>query len=285
MSPTEPTWTADDNRAPLSELMSRENFPVATRLLPVRHRVHLINVYAFARLVDDIGDEVLPDRRVEYLDLVEKDLDRIYAGATPELRPLRALARTIAARDIPAAPFHGLIQANRQDQTVSRYATFDELLAYCELSANPVGHIVLHLFGAAAPERMRLSDRVCTALQIIEHLQDIGEDYRRGRIYLPGEDMRRFGCVEEDLTAITTPTRLRGLVSFEADRASRLLTEGEPVARGLPGWGRLAVTGYLAGGRAALAVLRRGGYDVLGRRLRPGRTRLMTEWLRALGGR
>ncbi len=285
MSPTEPTWTADDNRAPLSELMSRENFPVATRLLPVRHRVHLINVYGFARLVDDIGDEAPPERRAEYLDLVEKDLDKIYAGATPELRPLRALARTIAARGIPPEPFHGLIQANRQDQTVSRYADFDELLAYCELSANPVGRIVLYLFEAATPERIRLSDRVCTALQIIEHLQDVGEDHRKGRIYLPADDMRRFGCVEKDLAATSTSTRLRGLVRFEAARAARMLTEGAPVARGLPGWARLAVTGYLAGGRSALIALHRGGYDVLGRRLRPGKTRLMTEWLRALGGR
>ncbi len=162
-----------------------------------------------------------------------------------------------------------LIDANRQDQTVSRYATFDDLLGYCRLSANPVGRIVLHIFGAATPERTRLSDLVCTALQLAEHWQDVAEDFAMGRIYLPQEDMAAFGCTEDDLGPATreaatgpttvsrraTPPRLRKLMRFETERAGRLLDEGAALTGTLRGWARLAVAGYVAGGRATLAAL------------------------------
>lgn len=278
------TWSIEGNRRALGELASRENFPVATRLLPARHRADLRAVYGFARLVDDIGDEAPQEERAGLLDLVDGDLDRIYGTGTPRLPQLRRLAATVAARSIPETPFRRLVQANRQDQEVHRYGTFGELLEYCTLSADPVGRIVLHVFGAAKPGLLESSDRVCTALQIIEHCQDVGEDHRRGRIYLPADDLRRFDCTEDDLARPVTPTRLRGVLALEAGRARELLDRGaEPLISGLSGWARLAVAGYVAGGRAALAALARGRYDVLAHPPRPHRARLLAGWARALG--
>ncbi|WP_067799187.1 squalene synthase HpnC [Actinomadura formosensis] len=285
MSVSERLWNETEERRTRIELQARENFPVATRLLPVRHREHLLNVYGYARLVDDIGDEAPPGDRADLLDLVERDLDRVYASTRPELPVMRDLARTIDACRIPAEPFRRLLEANRRDQEVTRYATFDDLVEYCAYSADPVGHIVLHVFGAATPDRFRLSDKVCTALQIIEHCQDVGEDHRNGRVYLPGDDLRRFGCTEDDLTAAATPTRLRGVVALQAGRAGRLLDEGAALTASLRGFARVAVAGYIAGGRSALAALERGAYDVLGSPSRPRKARLLAEWSRTLGRR
>jgi squalene synthase HpnC len=279
------SWDPAAGPRSLDAFARRENFPVASRLLPARRRAHLLAVYRFARFVDDIGDRAPPEERTAFLDEVDQDLRRLYAGAAPVLPPVRSLAGVIHAHGIPARPFHRLVQANRQDQVVSRYETFDDLLAYCVLSADPVGHIVLYLFDAATPDRLDLSDRVCTALQIIEHCQDVGEDYRDGRIYLPQEDLRKFGCTERDLTAAVTPTRLRGVLALQARRAHRLLDEGTPLVGLLPGFARLAVAGYIAGGRAALAAMERGGYEVLADSPRPTRTRLLAEWTRTLRGR
>jgi squalene synthase HpnC len=266
----------------IAEKAEQENFPVAARVLPARHRRHLLAVYCYARLVDDIGDDAPPEERTALLDEVDADLDRIADGAAPRLPVLRALASTVADRAIPIEPFRRLVAANRQDQVVPRYATFDELMAYCELSANPVGQIVLHVFGAATPDRVRLSDKICSALQVIEHCQDVGEDYDRGRIYLPGDDLRRFGCDEADIKETITPTRLRGVVALEVARAERLLDEGMPLIAGLTGFAKIAVAGYVAGGRATVAALERGRFDVLGRRLRPGKSRLVREWLQIM---
>ncbi len=257
----------------------RENFPVASRLLPRRYRRHLLAVYGFARFVDDVGDEAAPEDRLRLLDVVEADLAAVYAGRDPRLPVVRALARTVEACAIPAGPFHRLIEANRRDQVVTRYATFDDLLAYCELSANPVGHVVLHVFGAATPARFTLSDRVCSALQVIEHCQDVGEDHARGRVYLPAEDLRSFGCTEDDLPA---PAPLGRVLALEAERAGRLLESGDPLVASLTGFARTAVAGYVAGGRATLAALERSGYQVLGRTVRPRTSRLLAEWARVL---
>jgi squalene synthase HpnC len=267
---------ADD----ITEKAEQENFPVAARVLPARYRRHLLAVYCYARLVDDIGDEAPPQERMALLDEVDADLDRIAAGTAPRLAVLRTLAPTVAACAIPVEPFRRLVAANRHDQTVTRYAGFADLMAYCELSANPIGQIVLHIFGAATAERVRLSDKICSALQIIEHCQDVGEDYDRGRVYLPGDDLRRFGCEETDIKEMITPTRLRGVVALEVTRAKRLLDEGIPLVAGLTGFAKIAVAGYVAGGRATAAALERGRYDVLGRRLRPAKPRLVSEWLR-----
>ncbi|GAA0594616.1 squalene synthase HpnC [Actinomadura livida] len=283
MSVRERLWNGSEERRSRDELQAGENFPVATRLLPARYRAHLLNVYGYARLVDDIGDEAPPAERPALLDLVERDLDRIYAGARPEFPVMRDLARTVTARSIPADPFRRLLEANRRDQDVTRYETFGDLLGYCTLSADPVGRIVLHVFGAATPGRIALSDRVCSALQIIEHCQDAGEDLRNGRVYLPAEDLRRFGCAEDDLAAAVTPTRLRGVLALQAGRAARLLDEGEALTGRLRGFARIAVAGYIAGGRAALAALEREAYDVLGGPPRPRKARLLAEWSRTLG--
>ena len=132
---------------------------------------------------------------------------------------MRGLAAVVTDCRIPIQPFLDLIAANQQDQVVTRYETFDDLLGYCELSANPVGQIVLHVFGCSTPERVQLSDAICSGLQIVEHLQDVAEDYRAGRIYLPAAELRAHGCAEEDLTGKTAPTPLRRLIAAEADRA------------------------------------------------------------------
>src|SRR5207247_9169706 len=173
-----------------------------------------------------------------------------YAGATPEHQVLRALAPTVRACALPAEPFRRLIEANRRDQEVRRYGPFDELLGYCRLSAAPVGELVLHVFGAATPQRIALSDRVCAGLQVTEHLQDVAEGHARGRVYLPREDLARFGCGEEELAS--GGPALRAVLGFEAQRARALLDAGAPLARQLPWRARLAIAGFVAGGRTAL---------------------------------
>jgi squalene synthase HpnC len=242
---------------------SSENFPVAMRILPARYRRHLMALYGFARLTDDIGDEVSPEARMRLLDELEADVDRIYDGGTPQLAAMRELATTVAECHVPAQPLRDLIQANRQDQLVTRYETFEDLVGYCRLSANPIGCVVLHIFGAATPARERLSDSICTALQLAEHWQDVAEDFGKGRIYLPRADREKFGVTEQDLAAPVTGQRVRALIAYEVARASALLDEGAPLVGTLRGFARLAVAGYLAGGRAALVAITRSGHDVL----------------------
>lgn len=255
---------------------------MASRLLPRRHRDHLVAVYVFARSVDDMGDDADPGDRLRLLDEVDADLTRLYDGHPPRLGPVRRLARTVRECSIPAEPLRRLVEANRRDQTVTRYETFDDLLGYCELSANPVGHLVLHVFGDVSGPRLALSDKVCSALQVIEHCQDVGEDLRRGRVYLPGEDLRRAGCPIGDLSAAATSARLREVVAVQAARAGTMLAEGEAIVASLSGFARTAVAGYVAGGHATLAALRDARYDVLGRAVRPRRLRLLGAWARVL---
>lgn len=260
-----------------------ENFPVALRMLPRRHRRHLAAVYGFARSADDMGDEAPPPQRLALLDALAADIGRLYAadGEGPRLGVVRALAPTVAECEIPRQPFLDLIAANRQDQAVTRYRTFGDLLGYCRLSANPVGRIVLHVFGVATPEREVLSDRICTALQLAEHWQDVAEDLRAGRVYLPGEDMDRFGCTEADLAAPAAGPAVRALLEFETTRARALLDAGAPLTSTLRGAARAAVAGYVAGGRAALAAIAGRGHDVLTTTPRPRKRRVAAELLRA----
>jgi squalene synthase HpnC len=194
---------------------------------------------------------------------------------------IQALAPAVTQCAIPAQPFLDLIQANRQDQVVTRYQTFDELLAYCRLSANPVGRIVLYVFGAATPPRERLSDLVCTALQLAEHWQDVAEDLRAGRVYLPGKDLAAYGVTEADLAAPSTSPQVRALLAFEVRRAADLLDEGARLTGTLRGYARAAVAGYVAGGRAALAAITASDGDVLAATPRPGNARVLAELLRA----
>jgi squalene synthase HpnC len=267
------------SEAAIIERARHENFSVASLLLGSRTRRHLRAIYGFARLVDELGDSA-PGDRLLLLDLLEKDLDRAFAG-TPREPLLQFLMPTIRGLGLPRRPFLRLIEANRMDQRVSRYATFDELRAYCDLSANPVGELVLHVFGVATPETIALSDPICTALQLVEHSQDVGEDYRNGRIYLPAEDLARFAVDESQLAESHVSPELAALLAFEAERAARLLAEGEPLVERLHGSARLAVAGYVGGGYAAIAALERSGFDVLPHAPRAGRVRRLAQTLRA----
>lgn len=258
--------------AALLEKEGRENFVVAPPFLPAGTRAHLKAVYGFARLVDDIGDETTGDR-MAMLDWVDAELDRVVAGrATHPL--LARLTPAIRSCDLPLQPFRDLVEANRIDQRVPRYETFGDLLRYCELSANPVGRLVLGVFGASTPERERLSDLVCTGLQLAEHLQDVGEDYRRGRIYLPAEDLARFGCTERDLDQPAACGRVRDLVLHESARARPFLDAGRDLAATLPGRVRLLVCAFAAGGHAALDAIDRAQGDVLAMACRPRPSRV-----------
>ena len=265
---------------------SAENFPVALRVLPGRWRAHLTALYGFARLVDDIGDEPLPGMqkgasaatvtatRLKLLDDLQQDVARIYDAAEakePELEAIRALAATVRACGVPSQPLYDLIQANRQDQLVTRYETYQDLADYCRLSANPVGQVVLYILGAATPERIDASDCVCTALQVIEHTQDVAEDLANGRIYLPTQDMKAHNVTEADLAEPSASQNVRDLIAFESDRARRLLDDGAPLVGTLKHMARLAIAGYVAGGRATLKAIEAGRYDVLRATPRPGK--------------
>lgn len=282
------------SRATLDKAAS-ENFPVAPFFLPRAWRDDLMAVYGFARLVDDIGDgDLAPggadarhlgvaaadaDDRVVMLDAFEADLRRVFdpEGPAPSHPLLDALAPVVRRRFLTPEPFLGLIAANRQDQLVRRYETYDDLLAYCELSANPVGRLVLQLTGTVSDSRVRMSDAVCTALQIIEHLQDVTEDLGRDRIYLPAEDMKRFHVGEADLAEGTANASVRTLIAFEAERAARLLDEGTPLVGSVHGRLKLLLAGFVAGGRAALASIAAAGHDVLPGPPKPTKPRLLRE--------
>ncbi|WP_090791356.1 squalene synthase HpnC [Asanoa ishikariensis] len=260
-----------------------ENFPVALRILPRRHREHLLAVYDVARVIDDLGDRGHGDRRPA-LHEFDADLDTLFSGGTPRHPVLQRLRPTMLTCGLDAKPFHDLVAANLQDQEQTAYGTFDDLVGYCRLSADPVGRIVLRVFGAAGPRREELSDKVCTALQIVEHCQDVAEDRRNGRIYLPMADLDRFDVRPTDLDAPRATPAVRQLVAFNAERAGSLLDEGLPLLRQLRGWGRLAVTGYLAGGRATLYALRRAEWDVLARPPRPAKRDILAQAVAATFG-
>jgi squalene synthase HpnC len=302
--PADATAGAADEANLLAGQAAGENFPVALRLLPARRRAHLMAVYGFARTVDDIGDEAPPDQRLRLLDELEDDLHTLYArysqnnhagsardgraggdGEQPRSPVVRALAPAVADCAIPMQPFVDLILANRQDQVVSRYQSFRDLLGYCRLSANPVGRIVLYVFDSFTPQRAQLSDSVCTALQLAEHWQDVAEDLRAGRIYLPAEDMVAYGCTEQDLAQPSAGPSVRALMAFETGRARALLDEGAPLIGMLRGAARVAVSGYVAGGRAALAAIAAAGHDVLRATPRPGKARLASELILAYARR
>ncbi|MEU8781512.1 squalene synthase HpnC [Streptomyces sp. NPDC048637] len=274
---------------------AHENFPVAPFFLPRAWRTDLMAVYGFARLVDDIGDgDLAPgggdavllglDRaqggdRPALLDALEADLHRVFSDRAPGPRHplLRRLGPTVRRCALTPEPFLALIEANRQDQRVSRYGTYDDLVAYCELSANPVGRLVLGITGTASPERIRRSDAVCTALQIVEHVQDVAEDLGRDRVYLPAEDMKRFGVTEADLAAPSGGVSVRALIAYEAERARELLNEGTPLVGSVHGRLKLLLAGFVAGGRAALQAVAAADHDVLPGPPKPTKLSLLRE--------
>jgi len=278
---------AAPSHAPAAEaVMARaasENFPVASRVLPRRARAHLLAVYGFARLVDELGDSGAAgvgwqQDRLAALDWLEGELDRTFRGepaSSPQQEHplLVALAATVRECGLSREPFARLIEANRVDQRVSRYQTWAQLRSYCALSADPVGEIVLGIFGLATPARVALSDSICTALQLTEHCQDVAEDLARGRIYLPAEDLRRFGCAEGELARDRASEPLREVLAVEVARARDLLADGAPLIAQLRGRPKLAVAAFAAGGSAALEAIEHAGYDVLGGAPRAGRAR------------
>lgn len=257
---------------------SRENFPVASRLLPRDIRTNLMAIYGFARLTDDIGDEAEGDR-LALLDWLDDELT--LAGEGRAIHPVfQRLTPVIRDLDLDLQPFRNLIEANRIDQRVTRYATFDELVEYCMLSAAPVGRLVLAVFKVSSAARIEWSDQVCIALQLIEHLQDIGEDAHRGRIYMPLADMEEFGCSEVDMLRPSANDALRKLIAMETRRSRELLAAGGPLASSLPFRARIAVTGFVAGGIAAVESIERANYDVLAVHCRPSKRGVIEQMAR-----
>ncbi len=252
-----------------------ENFSVASRLLPRGERADLLAVYGFARLVDELGDSLVGDR-LAALDWCEAELDRAFQGQASHPLLVR-LQPTLRDRRLPRGPFVRLIDANRMDQRVSEYDSWEQLRDYCSLSANPVGELVLGVFDAATPARVELSDSICTGLQLAEHCQDVAEDLAAGRVYLPREDRERFAVAIADLGAAHAGPEVRALVGFEVARARALLDGGLGLVADLRGRPRLGVAGFLAGGRAALSAIERARCDVLAGAPKAGRWTLLRE--------
>jgi len=241
-----------------------ENFPVASLLLPARLRRPVELVYAFARSADDFADE--GDRpaaeRLAALEAYRAELRRIGAGEPPVTELFRALGRAVREFSLPLEPFFALLDAFAQDVVKSRYASFDEVLRYCERSANPVGALMLHLFGAATPERLRQSDAICSALQLVNFWQDVESDFARGRIYLPADDMARFGVGERDIAERRCTDAWRRLIGFQVERTRAMLECGAPLARTLSGRIGLELRLIVQGGLRILEKLERAGGDV-----------------------
>lgn len=252
-----------------------ENFSVASWLAPARFRRGLQAVYAFCRVTDDLGDEADGDR-LELLDEWEAQLELAYSGE-PVHPVMIALQDVIRRAEIPPEPFRKLIQANRIDQGTGRFETYVDLLRYCDHSANPVGRMALHVLGEASEENVRLSDATCAALQLANFWQDVARDYRIGRVYIPQEDMRAFGCPEERIAEGVADEPFRAMMRFEVDRAAALFAEGAPLASRLRGRAKLAVALFGKGGMRVLDAIREQNYDTLAKR--PVVTRPRKAWL------
>jgi squalene synthase HpnC len=265
------TWAVLSDVAARAEAqMAAENFPVALRIMPGPARRQLRRLYAYARFVDDVGDEA-PGDRLALLDAVEEDVRRAADGAAV-LAPVRG-AQPLLAAGVPLDCLLDLVQANRMDQRVLSYETFADLIGYCRYSAAPVGRVVLHVARAATPARVAASDDVCNGLQVLEHCQDVGEDARAGRVYLPQVDLRAAGVGPDDLLAIRTSPQLRAVVAQQVQRARQLLDQGQQLVSSLSGWARVAVAGYVGGGLATADALERAGFDVLAGHLAPSKLR------------
>ena len=263
-----------------------ENFTVASRLLPRRMRSELLCLYGYARLVDELGDSYKGDR-LAALDWLQASLnDEIDAPRPPSHSLVGEVAGLVRQHRISRQPLLDLIEANRVDQAVHRYETAGDLYRYCSLSANPVGRLVLELFGCLDERRAAWSDSICTGLQLVEHWQDVKEDAAAGRVYLPAEDLHRFG-VDESALRSDGPAgdSLRSLMEFESQRARSLLHDGAPLIRSLHGRLRFAVAGFAAGGHAALDALEARGFDPLGGAAKPSRPDVLRHLARGLRGR
>src|SRR5580692_6967750 len=243
-----------------------ENFSVATWFLPRKLRQDFLNVYAYCRISDDLGDEVGDaTAALALLDEWQTELDACYAG-DPRHPVFVALAETVKKFDIPKREFSDLLIAFRQDQTVTRFETFDDVLAYCRYSANPVGHLVLYLCGYHDPERQQLSDYTCTALQLANFWQDVSVDYAKGRIYLPLEDLRRFGVTEDDIAGNRNTASFCGMMKFEVERAHDWFRQGLPLVGKVDHELAIDLDLFSRGGQEILRAIEKQGYAVLGNR-------------------
>jgi squalene synthase HpnC len=243
-----------------------ENFSVATWFLPARLRQHFYNVYAYCRISDDLGDEVgNPQQSLELLDHWEAELNACYAGS-PRHPVFVALAETVKQFGIPKHEFSDLLTAFRQDQNVSRYETFNDLLGYCRYSANPVGHLVLYLCGYSDAERQQLSDYTCTALQLANFWQDVTVDYSKGRIYLPLEDLRKFGVTPDEIERRHATPQFLALMQFEVERAREWFERGLPLVKQVNSELAIDIELFSRGGQEILNAIERQGFDVLRRR-------------------
>jgi squalene synthase HpnC len=242
-----------------------ENFPVASFLAPRTARPHLRAIYGFARLVDNLGDEADGDR-LALLDALERELE-----GPPQTEIMKRLHATIAACDLPREPFRRLIEANRIDQRKTRYESWVAVREYCTYSADPVGRLVLAVYGRAGDDELvAMSDDVCTGLQLVNFMQDPPRDLALGRVYLPQEDLRQFGVRDDDLAGPHSP-EIAALLRFEAERARLLLLRGLPLAAELGRRAGRSIALYARGGLAALDALEQAGWDVFTRRPAPTR--------------
>ena len=257
-----------------------ENFTLVSLLVPRRMRPHIAAVYAFCRTVDDIGDEA-PGDRLALLDRFEDELRSAYSGS-PRHPVIAALQGTIHRFDLPAEPFLKLIEANRIDQWKRRYADFGELLHYCDRSANPVGRLFLMLYGRRDEELFRLSDNTCTALQLTNFWQDIKRDYGMGRIYLPQDEMEKFGVSESDIAAESANEELRALVRFQVERARDYFRDGLPLLDRVSGHLKVDIALFSRGGLAILDKIASQGYDTLSLRPTLSRAEKMRLFLSTL---
>jgi len=243
-----------------------ENFSVATWFLPKRLRQHFFNVYAYCRISDDLGDETGDTAAsLQLLDEWETELNACYAGS-PRHPVFVALAGTVREFDIPKHEFSDLLRAFRQDQTVTRYESFDDLLGYCRYSANPVGHLVLYLCGYRDSERQQLSDYTCTALQLANFWQDVSLDFQKGRIYLPLESLRKFGVSEANLAAKQNTPQFIEMMRFEVQRARDWFSRGLPLISKVSRELAIDIELFSRGGQEILNAIERQGYAVLGNR-------------------
>lgn len=259
-----------------------ENFTVVSAALPRHLRQDFYNIYAFCRHTDDLADEISEtSASLRALAAFRKDLLHVYAGDKPEHPINLALAETIQRFDIPSDPFLHLIDAFEQDQRVNRYQTYEQVLDYCTRSADPVGRLVLYLIGYRDPERQRLSDCTCTALQLTNFWQDVARDYRdRNRIYLPAEDMARFDVTESDVAAGRFTPAYANLLRFEVDRAAALFDRGLGLLPMIHPRYRIDIELFSRGGQAILDRIRAGGYDTLTRRPKLSRRDKLTLFAR-----
>ncbi|HEY2114567.1 MAG TPA: squalene synthase HpnC [Candidatus Angelobacter sp.] len=262
-----------------------ENFSVATWFLPRRLRQHFYNVYAYCRISDDLGDEVgNPQQSLELLDQWEGQLNSCYAGS-PRHPVFVALRETVEQFGIPKYEFSDLLIAFRQDQTVSRFETFDDVLGYCRYSANPVGHLVLYLCGYSDLGRQQLSDYTCTALQLANFWQDVFVDYGKGRIYLPLEDLRRFGVTGDDIALRRATPQFVAMMKFEVERAREWFERGLPLVKMVSRELAVDLQLFSRGGQEILNAIERQGFDVLRSRPVISKPRKLMLVLRAAMGK